>query len=135
MFSSFHFTLLEMRPSFAIVTTGCSVYFETIFVDLFFFSNWFRSHESHINVSHKDCTCCHNNQILYRRMFCDKTLDNLDEVILTFFKTSMFAGTTGNELFRLFLHTIVFWPQTYVTDTSIISASMLKVSAIKSENS
>ena len=117
------------------IYTGCSIYFETIFIDLFFLSNWFRSHESHINTSNNDVVCCPNNQISYRKMFFDKMLDNFEKVILTFLRTSIFAGTTRNVLFRLFLHTTVFWSQIYFTDTSTINASMLKVSAIKSENS
>ncbi len=68
-------------------------------------------------------------------MLCNKILDNFEKVILQILRTSIFAGTTDNQLFRLFLHTMIFWLETYVIDTSAVSVSMLKVSAIKSENS
>ena len=68
-------------------------------------------------------------------MSCDKILDNFDKVILMFLREAYLLVPPKMKFFQLFLHTIVFWPQTYVIDTSAVSVSMLKVSAIKSENS
>jgi hypothetical protein len=51
-----HKTIIHMLQVDSVITyeigmhTGCSIYFETIFIELFFLSDLFRSHEFHINL-------------------------------------------------------------------------------------
>ncbi len=44
------FTIIFSSNIRVAVPTGCSIYFETIFIELFFLSDLFRSHEFRINL-------------------------------------------------------------------------------------
>ena len=50
-------------------------------MDFFFVSDLFRSHDSHISLSHEECRCCSNNHVLYKRILCNKISDNIEGIV------------------------------------------------------